>query len=103
MSVSQILSGGGSFPAYVGGPFWSARLTLAAGGVGSIVTATLPFAVSQQTLALATPLGAAPLAPVFVTRAFGAAGAGTVSVNTADAGDAAKEVFLMVWNGPDYA
>ena len=101
MSISQILAGGGAAPAYLNAPLWSGRATLVAGGVGAQYVATPPFAVSQQTCVLITPLGSAPLGAWYATRAFGAPGAGTVTVNSANAGDAGKEVMISVWNTPD--
>ena len=79
-------------------PSYSGTVTLAAGGAGSIFTFLTPFPVSQATHCIATPLGGSVNAPVYVTRGFGAAGVGTISINTTSALDAGRLVMVYVWN-----
>jgi hypothetical protein len=76
-------------------------VTLIAGGLGAVGEITPGFAIDAETTVQITPLGAAPLDPYFATRSFGAAGVGTVSVNSTNAGDAAKIACVVIYSDTD--
>jgi hypothetical protein len=96
MSVATLVSG---TPARIRNvPTWVQEGTLIAGGGGAILTLTFPFAVNAATSAQVTPLGQQPSAIYWVTRAFGAAGVGNITVNSSDVADVGKFVQVCVFS-----
>ena len=80
-------------------PAWLQEVTLVAGagGIAAQYVLTPPFAVDAATTAQVTPLGTQPGAIWWVTRSFGAAGAGTITINSSAAGDIGKLAQVCVF------
>jgi hypothetical protein len=96
MSASQLLSGS---PALLNVPVVSQVVQLGAGGT---LTITPPFPVDQTTMIVVTPFGLAPLGTYWVSRVFGATGAGSFTIQSTNAGDAGKNVcYLLFKDGDD--
>jgi predicted Na+-dependent transporter len=85
MSASSLVSG---TPASVPNvATWIQRVSLVAGGVAAQFVITPPFAVNDQLTIQYSVMGRAATGLLYATTVNGAAGAGTVTIQSANAGD----------------
>ena len=99
MSASSLTGG---TPAVLKGstiPSYAARATLVAGGVGAQVVITPTFAVSDLTTVQFSPQGRAPAGDLYLTTANGAAGVGTITIQSANVADVGLTVSVQITSG----